>query len=120
MSYNCDSWKTKEIDSLRVAFHVIESNSTLKKSDISFDKNGMLVVRYIESTLSGTFDGNTVNIAKIDITGEGSGHAWFDVFKPILEKSTGKLVAVRVWERGDYIDKLTVIDGVVTEEAIDL
>ena len=34
--------------------------------------------------------------------------------------STGKLVATRIWEGGDTIDQITIEDGVVTEETIEL
>ena len=39
---------------------------------------------------------------------------------PTLEHSTGRLVAIQVWEGGDSITRLTVQDGVVKEEQIEL
>jgi hypothetical protein len=120
MSYNCDNWKTKEIDSLTIPLDEIISKREIENEDITVDQNGFLAVRIIDSTITGREVRDALEVVTISISGEGSGHAWNKIFKPLLEKSTGKLVAVRVWECGDYIDRLTVVDGVVTEEAIEL
>jgi hypothetical protein len=42
------------------------------------------------------------------------------VIKPALEKSKGRLVAARIWEGGDSVDRLVVVDGDVNEEDVDL
>jgi hypothetical protein len=59
-------------------------------------------------------------VDSIIASGEGSGTALSWIIEPALADSTGKLVAVRVWEGGDSIDRLTVVDGVVTTEQIEL
>lgn len=44
----------------------------------------------------------------------------------MIQKSSGvvkyiiALEAVRIWEGGDYVDRLRVKDGVITEEEVEL
>lgn len=66
------------------------------------------------------FEGNSLIVSEIKLKGESSGNIWNDVVKPALEHSTGLLEVVRIWETGDYVDVLTVVDGKLTEEALDL
>jgi len=65
-------------------------------------------------------EGTDIHVSEIENSGEGSGSFESYVLTEALKQSKGKLIATRVWEGGDTIDKLTVIDGVVTEENVDL
>ncbi|OGC94111.1 MAG: hypothetical protein A2W25_12060 [candidate division Zixibacteria bacterium RBG_16_53_22] len=63
---------------------------------------------------------DSIFVTSIECCGEGSGRCWSEVLMPTLEHSTGRLVAIQVWEGGDSITRLTVQDGVVKEEQIEL
>jgi hypothetical protein len=121
MSYNTDTWKTKELVNL-----VIPISSLFKHERTDWhpgredkpDRKAYFTI--IDSEIVGITDGDFLHVTDISICGEGSGTAWNWIVEPALKESTGRLVAVRVWEGGDSIDRLTVIDGVVTSENVDL
>jgi hypothetical protein len=69
--------------------------------------------------LKGNRGGDRVVVLSIYYAGEGSGSRWND-FKEILSQSTGKLVASCVWEGDAYISRLTIVDGNITEEKIEI
>ena len=54
------------------------------------------------------------NIESLSYSGEHSGYGW-DVFYKILKNSTGYLRAIIVWEGGDSVIDLTILDGIATE-----
>lgn len=70
--------------------------------------------------ICGQMDGDMLLVSSIKAYGEGSGTALNWIIEPALQDSTGKLVAVRVWEGGDSIDRLIVDDGDVSSEPIEL
>ena len=127
MSYNITTWKTKEINNLLIPFEVIEK---LPYTDIEIDwadkdnKSEGLIVK--ADGLSEGFElvGKTlakdmVEVIKLYNSGDSSGSTWDDFIK-MLEKSSGKLVALQIWEGGDTITKLTVNDGEVIKELVEL
>ena len=61
-----------------------------------------------------------LHVSEIAIHGEGSGTLLDWIIGPALKDSTGRLVATRVWEGGDTIDRLIVNDGEVGFEGIEL
>lgn len=133
MSYNISQWKTKRIDNLVIPFSALYNESLHKdwlpeKPIIAVSENGDFVLN-IECGCGQEILGLAIKeggsiiaiqVTAFDMSGEGSGTFWHEVLERALRKSTGLLEVVRVWEDGDYIDRLLVEDGVVTEEKIEL
>lgn len=118
MSYNVSVWRTKKMDNFRIPLEAIHANDDLEV-ELEPD-NKVFVSGYPEGLeLEGTIENREVVVSKIDYGGEGSGSRW-EEFKLLLGKGKGTLVSTQVWECGDSYTKLTVIDGVVTEEEIEL
>lgn len=122
MSYNVDTWKTKELTDLRIPiaslfkherkdWHLTRVNHN--DGSVTFSDLGCI-------NIHGTLDGDVVVVSSIEASGEGSGRSLAWIIEPAMKHSTGKLIASRVWEGGDYIDRLIVVDGDVTSEEIEL
>jgi len=123
MSYNCDSWKTKAIEDLRIPMASFFKHSRTDwhpEPLVGDDGFTVIGVELMESTISGTVEDGILMVKDIDISGEGSGTALGWIFRPAFEDSTGKFSAVTVWEGGDSICRITVEDGVYKEEQIEL
>lgn len=106
MSYNIDTWHTKELIDFTLPL------------DVFYD-SGFFVQLPELFELKGNRGGDRVVVLSIYYAGEGSGSSWND-FKEILSQSTGKLVASCVWEGDAYISRLTIVDGNITEEKIEI
>lgn len=122
MSYDVDAWKTKELVDLVIP---VASLFTSTRGDWHPNRedsgDGTTTFRVVDgSYVTGVIDGDLLRVSAIQARGEGSGTALRWIIEPALADSRGKLVATRVWEGGDSIDRLTVIDGVVTSEEIEL
>lgn len=122
MSYNVDTWKTKELVELRIP---IASLFKHEREDWHPERtnndDGTVTFSVMEgSEIHGKIEGNFLVVDSITACGEGSGTALHWIFEPALEDSTGKLVASRVWEGGDSIDKLTVENGKIESTPIEI
>lgn len=70
--------------------------------------------------LRGVCTGDKLMVVELDLYGEWSGTFYEEILKPVFEKSVGRLEAVLIWEGGDQIQRVKVVDGVLTEEEVDL
>ncbi len=121
MPYNVTLWKTKELSDLRIPFlSLFKSEQTDWHPDRSDLDNGMIKFSLGEFSVVGTIKDDWFHVASIHGSGEFSGKAMKLFLEPALADSRGRLVASRVWEGGDSIDRLTVVDGVVTAEPIEI
>jgi len=121
MSYNVDMWRTKELVDLRVPVaSLFKHERTDWHPSREAEANGEITFSIFESRITGTVDDGILAVTSIVVYGEGSGVALDWIVEPALKDSTGVLVASRIWEGGDYIDLLTVRDGVLIAEAIDI
>lgn len=122
MSYNVDTWKTKELVDLRIPVASLFSSDRKDWHPERRDHGDGTVTFTIadDCKITGTVNGDILAVSSINARGEGSGSAFRLVIEPALAASRGRLVAVRVWEGGDYIDRLTVIDGAVSSEPVEL
>ncbi len=117
MSYNIDTWKTKKLDNFVMSLKEIQK---LTDVEIMIKGDRVEITGTAESfEIISTIDGDDVHIKSIEYGGEGSGHYWDD-FLECLKCTRGKLIANQVWEGGDSITKLTVIDGSVNVEDVDI
>lgn len=118
MSYNINTWRTKEMVDFKIlleAIHGMPDTQVILERDSKISVRGWM--EFFE--MSGELLGEYVLISKVEFWGEGSGSVWED-FKLMMAQSSGRLVASQVWEGGDSISRLTVIDGVVLEEEIEI
>lgn len=109
MSYNISRFSVREIDNFR-----FEDCTEKDISDISEDffYNG-------DGCLGGEYSKNhhMFIIEKFSYQGMGSGRS-FDSFKELLRTTKGHIKALVVWESGDYVEYLTVDDGVIKREEL--
>lgn len=127
MSYNIDTWKTKEIENFSIPLNTLYPPKVQylpKRPEFLEDEISVRVQimgphegKGIQGTLVGAIL-ETLNITSIDISGTGSGTFMGEVFNEALKKSTGKLKALLVWEGGDTVEMLTVENGKVITEKI--
>ena len=119
MSYNIDTWHTKELVDFTIPLSVIHTDNNLRV--ILTENNGVEVDGYYPEAfeLKGQLVHGSVIVSKLYFGGEGSGHAW-ENFKEILSQSSGKLISSQVWEGGESITRLIVIEGKITEEEIEI
>lgn len=122
MSYNVDTWKTKELVNLRIpVVHLFEHPRKDWHPKLVDNNDGTVTFSISDQVLiSGKMDNDTLVVSEIKASGECSGIALHWIIEPALRHSTGKLVANRVWEGGDYIDKLVCVNGDVSWVPIEI
>ena len=59
-------------------------------------------------------------VTNLNCYGEGSGADYHELFVPLFQKFGGDLEAIVIWEGGDSIKKLSIIQGIVTETKIEI
>jgi hypothetical protein len=134
MGYNISQWKTKRLENLVIPFSALYDESLRKDwlpekpviTEPAGDGEFILTIEcgcYQKIVGFAVKEGElitAIQVTSFEMHGEGSGTFWHEVLKQALEKSTGTLKAVRIWEDGDYIDRLSVKDGVITETEVKL
>jgi hypothetical protein len=122
MAYNVDTWKTKKLKDLRLPVaSLFKSERKDWHPNRREQPDGTVRFSVCEDVfIIGRLDGDVLVVSNICARGEGSGTALQLVIEPALADSRGTLVVRRVWEGGDSIDELTVVDGEVKSEAIEL
>lgn len=60
-----------------------------------------------------------LEVTKLECSGEGSGHDYDDILKPLFEKFKGSLEATIIWDSGEAM-KVKIENGEVTETKADL
>ncbi len=55
----------------------------------------------------------------INWDGDGSGYLYHDVLIPLFKDFQGDLEAIVIWEHGDSVRQLKIVQGVVSDEKID-
>lgn len=122
MSYNIDTWKTKELRNFRIEMAALRHKEDYLDHPTVDIQTGILTFtgRAGGFTLRGVQNGAWLDVDLIESYGEASGTMHEYLKEYVFPHSTGLLSAVLVWEGGDTIGRLIVRDGVVTEEAIEL
>jgi len=121
MPYNVTSCKTKSLEELAIPVASLYKHERTDWHPERMDHDSGLTVFWVgKFQITGTVQDGWLHVGDIHGSGECSGTAMDWIFEPALADSTGRLVAVRIWEGGDSIDRLTVVDGVVTIEPIEL
>lgn len=118
MSYNISRWNTKEIAGLRLPVAAVHNFPGAK---VYLERDGTVKV-YADTEgfkIAGRVEGGDIAVDAISMWGIASGWHW-DKFKALLGTGAGRLVATQLWEDGDSMSRLTVQDGDVREEAVEL
>ena len=112
MSYNIDSFKVKKLENFTIAVKNFDKK-VFGNPEIDLDTNRVSFYGRMceECEFEGTLENGFVVLDKINICGEGSGHFMATFGDKLLKNSTGTLKAVLVWESGDTIEKLSIVDG---------
>ena len=121
MSYNIDTWKTKELKNLQIplsAFFLYERKDW--HPQINKTENGKTIVDFGNDEIIGIETNGIITVEKISISGEFSGTIYNEMLKPALEKSKGILTVITIWEGGDSIYRLEVKNGDVKDTEVDL
>jgi hypothetical protein len=119
MSYNIDDFKVKKLENFKISVKDFDKKVfrkpklDLETNKIKFESRECEVCEF-----KGTLVDGFVELNKISIYGEGSGHFMANIGDELLKKSTGTLIARLVWESGDSVEKLTIIDGVEEREEL--
>ena len=121
MSYNVTNWNVKRIENLVIPvdslFKCERTDWHPKRQDYD---DGTIIFRLGECEIVGIIEGKNLLVNDIDWFGECSGTGMNLVLEPALIDSKGILEVIIVWEGGDSIQRLTVIDGEVELEEIEL
>lgn len=122
MSYNIDTWKTKELKDFSIPLiELKEEEDYLEKPELDLETGLLSFAGRSEGfELQGHKDGDVLVVERILNYGEASGTMQKYLEEDIFPHSTGLLHAVLIWEGGDSITRLTVKDGFVTSEGIEL
>lgn len=116
MSYNVTGFTIKKLDSFTLPY-----TQVLKMAEGELtDKDGILTFDsfYAESMeIIGTRDGDRLCVIDLHYGSEGSGTYW-DAFEELLKASAGTLKARVVWEGGDSVEIITIINGTVVREDV--
>lgn len=140
MSYNCDTFKVKKLENLRIPVKSLYKN---ERSDWHPERkdndNGTVTFSIMESEINGIIkkgikDCNIFNqnmkthdprndilvVLSICCRGEGSGTTMNKIIEPALRDSKGELIVSCVWEGGDSINQLIVKNGNINWKDIDI
>lgn len=118
MSYNIDSWKTRKIENLVIPVSALMTEGiritieAVNHVTVRGDAEGFSIKGILKPD-------SLIEVNYVSNYGEFSGN-FMEVVEEILRKSTGTLEAVLIWEGGDSVEKLTVVDGNITRKEIDL
>jgi hypothetical protein len=121
MSYNIDTWKTKTLQDFKIPLKVVQALPGVVVKFKSFPDGEVKATGLAEGfELRGTwYSIDLLRVTSLKLRGEGSGWAW-EYLLGALGQSEGTLVAVQVWEGGDTITRLTVVNGDVKEEKVEI
>jgi len=121
MSYNCSNFKVKKIENFRIPISgLYESDDPDWYFSREDNDDGTTTFYKCETEISGEVDDGILTVNSIDCSGEGSGIILGEILEPTFVASEGELIVICVWEGGDSIEKLTVKDGCVSWEGVEL
>ena len=125
MSYNIDTWKTKKLESLVIPLKslFIHDRTDWHPSQpeiINAETNEVSIKCGCGQEIKAILKDGNLHITEFEIYGEGSETLMNWILEPALKQSTGKLEAVLVWEGGDSITRLSVNNGELKSENVEL
>ena len=116
MSYNVTGFALKKLDSFTLP-HAAVLEASEGEVNITDDVLTFNTFPVEGMEITGTRDGDRLNVTDVSYHGEYSGTYWDD-FEDLLKQSTGTLKARIVWEGGDTVEVVTIENGVITREEL--
>lgn len=109
MSYNVTAFNVREMANFRISLSDLKE---FDEVDFSYYDDDVMIDGPVEMfEVRGKLDSNsTTHIHYIYYGGSFSG-AWWDHFQDFLALTKGTMKAIVVWEGGDSITTISVIDG---------
>ena len=135
MSYNIDRWITKQINKLSLKLSAFDDQISesmkargwkIGEYAMQLDGNENIFVTVPlpadGSYVKGMYNPQTkmLEVVEINLSGEGSGTTYHEIFIPAMQSSSGILDAVLIWERCDSITRLTVRNGITQDTEVSL
>ena len=122
MSYNIDTWITKELQDFRIPLTELVKDRDGEPFELEQKWGEPLVVHRMGemSELRGKIEGDWFYVHEVSSYGEGSGNVVRDVWEEIFKHSEGILIASLVWEGGDSINQIRVENGNITWKDIEI
>lgn len=122
MSYNITRWKLKELKDFAIPYKAFFSKEfpNWHPDILNLANDRIALSNCGDEDLIGHIENDWFEIKEIEVYGEGSGNFIHYILEPAFKKSRGLLVVACVWEGGDTINILTVKDGTVSWEDINL
>lgn len=125
MSYNIDTCKTKKLENLIIPLSALYE---CERKDWRPEQPKILnavtmeveIEAGCEQTIKGILKDGLLTVTAFDLSGEGSVNLMHYVIEPALKKSKRELEMVFVWEGGDSITRLTVKDGEIKQDNVEL
>lgn len=116
MSYNIDTVKIKRLENfvipIKALYEGVREDWMPDQPKITIPiTNEVSITCGCGQELKGILKEGNLHVSKLDLAGEGSGTLMHDILEKAFKQSTGILEMVMVWEGGDSITKMTVIDG---------
>ena len=126
MSYNITKQKINKIDNLKIDLLSLYKDEKYsdwiqKPTIIDFESKEVEIEGGCGQIIKGILDMDDVlEITSVFLEGEGSGSFMRYIFLPALEDSKGTLDINFIWEGGDSISNLLVVDGLISESEISI
>lgn len=121
MSYNVTNWRNKELENLVILMGSFYCEREDWRPNRYNRDDGSAQLKWGEkSVIEGIVIDDKMHVREISFSGECSGSALYHCVEDALRHSSGRLRAIRIWEGGDYIDEITVQDGMINTREIDL
>lgn len=125
MSYDIDTIKVKKLENfvipIKAFYEGVREDWMPDQPKIEFPiTNEVSITCGFGQKIKGLLREGNLHVTSFNLTGEGSGSLMREVIENAFKQSTGILEMVMVWEGGDSITKMTVIDGDVKEEGVEL
>jgi len=134
--YNVSCWKTKRLEDFCIpvsAFYAAIPKGTFVRGLCSFpiieDVRDCMVIcieapgfRMCGKLYEDEDDEYSLRVEEVEITAYGwdNGPTLDDVILPAFEESSGLLQAMLIWNGGDSIERLTVRDGRIMRDEVEL
>jgi len=125
MSYNLTSFKVKKLENfilpIKALYASSNKNSLPKPPQVSdIEKNEVIITGGCGQTIKGILKDGLLYVTELKLGGECSGTYMNEIIEPAFKESKGILEAVCIWEGGDSVNSLSVINGEWVENDIDL
>ena len=120
MSYNITTFKVEKLNQFIIPVASLYKCESKDWRLAQMDNNDETVTfTNMGTEIHGVIKDGYLFVDKISCCGEGSGIIMAEVLEPAFEDSTGRFVALCVWEGGDSINQLVVDNGSVFWRDID-